>query len=115
MRFDEGDGDHWLKRCELAEFLETRVDFGTLQGAEALHAESLAAEAPHDGAVDYRAAQLAAADVIGFQIEALLSQIADKSPRKAVSGAGGIENVFQKIARHDEHRVIAEQHGAVLA
>src|SRR5208282_1089802 len=115
MSFHERNGDHRSKRREFDEFVKAGVDLLTVQRAEAFHAETLAAEAAHDGAVDDRAAQLATADMVALQVEPLLRQIADKSAGKAISRAGGIEDGFEQIARHHEKRIVAEQHGAVLA
>src|SRR5579872_5312249 len=102
------------KRSEFAEFFETRIDFGALQRAEAFHAEPLTAEASHDRAVDHRPAQLASADVIGLQVESLLSQVPDKASGEAIAGAGRVEHRLQQVARHDEEGILVEQHGSIL-
>src|SRR6185503_2521517 len=84
-----------LERGEGAELFEPRIDLRPLELAEAFHAELLAAETPHNGAVDHRPAQLAPADVVLFQVEALLRQVADETARKAIARAGGIEHRIQ--------------------
>src|SRR6266404_3016928 len=104
-----------LKRRERAEFFKTGINLGAGESAEALHAKLLAAEAPHHRTVDDSAAQIAAADVAGFEIEALLGQVSDESSGEAVAGAGRVEHVFEQVTGHDEIRVVAEQHRAVFA
>src|SRR5689334_17282769 len=99
-----------LKRGELAEFFEARIDLRSLERAEALHAETLTAETPHDGAVNHGTAQLAAADMVGLQIEALLREVADEAAREAIARAGRIEHSFQQVAGHDEEGIVAKQH-----
>src|SRR6185295_12552598 len=91
-----------LERSELAELFKSGIDFFTRERAEALHAEAFAAEASHDGPVNHRAAQHAAADVVAFQAEAVFGQIANESPRETITRPGGIENIFEQIAGHDE-------------
>src|SRR5579871_6610246 len=108
----------WKPRSECREFaelFEAGIDLRGFQRAESLHAETFAAEASHDGPVDHGAAQLASADVIAFQIETLLRQIADKAAGKAISRTGLIEDVFEQIAGHHEHRIVPEQHRAIFA
>src|SRR5580765_7541770 len=104
-----------LERSELVELFKSGIDFFTRERAEALHAEAFAAEASHDGPVNHRPAEHAAADVIAFQTEAVFGQVANESARETIARAGGIENVFEQVAGHDEIGVAAEQHGAVLA
>src|SRR5260370_9325492 len=103
-----------LERRELAEFFKTGIDLGARQSAEALHAKLLAAETPHDGTVDHGSAQIAAADMAGFEIEPLLRQIADEASRETVPRARGVAHIFQQAPAHDEIRITAEQHRAVL-
>src|SRR5438309_1842066 len=103
-----------LESGELAEFFKSSIDFGTLQSAEALHAETLTTKASHDRAVDDSAAEIPAADMVGLQIEALLRQVADKAAGEAIARSGGIKDVFEKIAWHDEEGILTEQHGAVF-
>src|SRR5580692_7341543 len=91
-----------LKIRESAEFFEAGIDFGSREGAESLHAKAFAAEAPHHGAVDDRAAQFSAADVVLLQVETLLRQVADEASREAVPRAGGIEHILQQITRNHE-------------
>src|ERR1700722_20084585 len=104
-----------LKIRESAEFFESGIDFGSREGAESLHAKAFATEAPHHGAKNDRAAQLADGDVFRLQVKALLSQVADESSGKTIAGSGGVENVVEKIAGDDEERIAAEQHRAVFA
>src|ERR1035437_464054 len=91
-----------LKIRESAEFFEAVIDFGSREGAESLHAKAFAAEAPHHGAIDDGAAQLAAADVIALQIEAFFGQVTKEASGEAIARAGGIENIFEKVAGDDE-------------
>src|SRR5689334_6387735 len=99
-----------LERGKGAELFEARIDLRPLKRPEAFHAELLTAETSHDGAVDHRAAQLAPADVILFQIEALLGEIADEAARETIARASGIEDRLQQIPGHGEIGVFAEQH-----
>src|SRR5258706_5535383 len=104
-----------LERSELAELFKSGIDFFTRERAEALHAEAFAAEASHDGPVNHRPAEHAAADLVAFQAEAVFGQVADESARETIAGAGGIENIFEQITGHDEIGVAAEQHRSILA
>jgi hypothetical protein len=83
------------ERSEFAELFEPGIDFGAVQDAETVDAEALAAEASHNGAVNDCAAQFAAGDVVGFKIETLLCEIADKSAGEAVAGSCGIERILR--------------------
>ncbi len=103
------------ERSEFAEFFEAGVDFFASQGAEAVHAEFFAAETSHDGAVDDSSAEVAAAEVAGFEVEALGREIAEESARETVACACGVENVFEKVARHDEEGIAAEEHRSVFS
>src|ERR1700733_13279597 len=85
-----------LERREAAELFEPRIDLRPLERAETFHTELLTAETSHDRTVDYRAAQIAPAEVIAFEIEALLRQITDEAARETVSRAGWIENRLQQ-------------------
>src|SRR5579863_4211563 len=98
-----------LKRRELAELFESSIDLRACERAETLHAKAFAAEAPQHGAVNDGAAQHAAVDVIPFQAEPVLGQIADEAAGKAVAGAGRIEDVLQQIPGHDEVGIVPEQ------
>src|SRR6185369_15852245 len=64
---------------------------------------------------NYSSTQIAPANVVFFQIEALLREIADESTRETIACAGRIENRLEQVARHGEIRILAEQHGAVFA
>src|SRR5437868_6643215 len=109
------ENEHVLKPRELPELFEAGINVGACQGAEALHAEALAAEAPQDGAIDYGTAQLAASNVVALEIEALLSKVTYEASGEAIARAGRIEHKLQQIAGHHEIGVLAEQHSAVFA
>src|SRR5258705_4577270 len=104
-----------LERSELVKLFKSGIDFFTRERTETLHAEAFAAEASHDGPVNHRAAEHAAANVVPFQAEAVLGQIADESAGESIARASRIENVFEQVPGHDEIRVAAEQHRAELA
>src|SRR5271168_1420502 len=90
-----------LKIRESSKFFEAGIDFSSCEGAESLHAKAFAAEAPHHGAIDDGAAQFAAADVVAFEVETFFGQVADKASGEAVARAGGVKDVFQKVAGND--------------
>src|SRR4030088_1568287 len=93
-----------LERSELAELFKSGIDFFTRERAKALHAEAFAAKTSHDRPIDHRAAEHAAADVVALQAKAVLGQIADESAGETIARAGGIENVLEQVAGHDEIR-----------
>src|SRR5665213_1357465 len=104
-----------LERREGAELFKAGIDFFARERAEAFHSKAFAAEASHDGPVNHGAAQHAPADVIAFQAEAMLGQIADEAARETIARAGGIENIFKQVAGYDEIGIAPEQHGAEFA
>src|ERR1044071_4105191 len=104
-----------LERGETAELFEPRIYLRPLELAETFHAELFAAEAAHHRTVNHGAAQFTPADVVFFQIEPLLGQVADEAARKAVARAGWIEDGLEQVPGHGEVRVFAKQHRAILA
>src|ERR1017187_1942217 len=103
-----------LKRGVVFELLIAGLDFFTGQGAEAVHPELLAAEAAHDGTVDYGAAQIGKIDLAVGRADAVAGQIADETAGEAIARPGGVEDVFQQIARDHEMLALAEQNRAIL-
>src|SRR5260370_32253558 len=104
-----------LKRGAVLELLITGLDFFTGQGAEAVHPELLAAEAAHDGTVDDGAPQFGKLEIAVRGRDTLAGQIAEEAAGEAIARAGGIEDVFQQIARHHEVLVAADKGGGILA
>src|SRR5665213_2287380 len=104
-----------LERREGAELFKAGIDFFTRERAEAFHAKAFAAEASHDGPVNHGSAQHAPADLIAFEAEAVLGQIADKAARETIARAGRIENIIEQIRDSDEIGIAPEEHGAELA
>ena len=100
---------------QVFELLIAGLDFFAGQGAEAVHAELLAAEAAHHGTVDHGAAQFGKIEIAVGGRDAAPGQVADEAAGEAIARAGGVEDVFQQIARHHEVVVAAEQDGAVFA
>ena len=97
------------------ELLVTRLDFVAGQGAEAVHSELLAAEAAHNRTVDHGAAQFGEIDIAVGGRDAAAGEIADEAAGEAIARAGGVEDIFQQIARRHEVAAAAEQDGAVFA
>src|ERR1022692_3053704 len=104
-----------LKPGVVFELLIACLDFFTGQGAKTVYAEFLAAEAAHDRAVDHGAAQFGEIEIAVMGREAAAGQVADEAAGEGIAGAGGVEDVFQQIARHHEVLAAAEQDGAVFA
>src|SRR5262245_28557423 len=96
------------KRGAVFEFLITRLDLAAGQGPEAIDAKLLAAVAPHDGAVDDRASQLGHLDMAVVRVDPLARQITDKAAGKTIARAGGVEDVFEQVARRHEMAVAVE-------
>src|SRR5580658_512669 len=97
------------------ELLKPCVDFRACETAETIHAEHLAAEAAHHGAVDHRPPQLGNIDAAAIRLDALSGQVADEAAGEAIARAGGVENFLQQIPRRHEVAAAVEQHGAVFA
>src|SRR5579884_1134068 len=104
-----------LELCKTAELFKTAVNLSARQGPESVDAETLATIAAHDRSIDHGPVQNSGVDVIVFEVQPTLGEIAYKSPGKTVPGAGGIEYVVQQIAGDDEVGIAPEQDCAVLA
>src|SRR2546422_84489 len=84
------------------EFLIARVYFGACQRAKTVYSELFAAEAAHDRAVDYRAAEIGVRDLAIAGVDALSGEVSDEAAGEAVACAGGIEDLLQQISRDHE-------------
>src|SRR5690348_15501128 len=95
-----------LKVGAVLEFLIAGIHFGARQCAEPVHAEFLAAEAPHHGTVNHSPAQVRVGYLSVSRIDALARQITDKAAREAIPGAGRVEDFLQQIAWDHEMAVL---------
>ena len=53
-------------------------------------------------------------EVAVAKIEIPFGQVANESACETIARAGGIEDVFEQIARNHEQRVAPEEHGAIF-
>src|SRR5439155_4616389 len=72
-------------------------------------AEVLDAEGPHDAAEDDGAAERRSVE------RRFLGQVAEEASGEAITGAGGIDLILQRIRGHGEDIVLVEEHRAVRA
>ena len=83
--------------------------------AETIHAELLATETAHHGAVDDGAAQLGRIEIAVRGRNTPTCQIADEASGKAIAGTGGIEHRLERQRRREEDVIGVEVQRAVLA
>src|SRR3954454_25353016 len=108
--------DFGRSECRKApEFFKAGEDFTSIKSSEALDAELLAAEAAHNGAIDYRSMKVVHIDLSVSKIESAFGKIPDEPSRKTVACARRIENILQQVTGNPKQGIVPEEHGAVFA
>src|SRR5215468_7354234 len=82
-----------LEMRELFELMEPGANLFRLEAAQAVATELLDVVGGHDRSVDDGASQRGFVDLVG------LRQVSHEAAGEAVTGAGRVENVFERIGR----------------
>src|SRR6476661_6485844 len=104
-----------LEVGERLELLVARIDLRSRQSSESIYAELLTAKATHDGPVNHGTRKFFAIHVVIFQIEPASRERTHETTRKTIARACGIENLVEKVARHNEELVVAKEHRPIFA